>query len=115
MNFLIKCFGGVALTLSAQWASAACATWGCATVTQYGISMTHIYIKGTSDDIKEDGYCVYIRYRRSGESWPAHNGGRSTKSCGAKVSFDIDSGSYFGAAGIRLYREDGRYLTLYGS
>ncbi|RZA08542.1 MAG: hypothetical protein EOO68_01905 [Moraxellaceae bacterium] len=115
MKFLIKFFGGVVLTLSAQWACAACATWGCASVTQLGITMTNLYIKGTSDDTKEDGYCVYIRYRRSGESWPAHNGGRETKSCGPKVSFVVDSGSTLGAAGIRLYREDGRYLTLYGS
>lgn len=91
-----------------------CASWGCSTFAQWVRGDTY-NLEGTTDDTLEDGYCVYIRYRKAGESWPAHNGGRSTKSCGPKVSYLVDTGSKHPAAGVRLYREDGRYLTLYGN
>ena len=92
-----------------------CASWGCATLSEWAGYDTNWFIEGTTDDKREDGYCVYIRYRRAGESWPAHNAGRSTKSCGPKVSYRVDTGSKHSTAGVRLYREDGRYLTLSGS
>lgn len=98
--------------LAAAWKSA---SWGRARIEldgfgDQGVSYTTIW--GDTDDILEDGYCVYLRYRKPGGSWPGTTVPNS-KSCGPikHVLYDV-RGS---VAGVRLYREDGRYLTMLGS
>jgi hypothetical protein len=92
------------------------ASWGRAwfvvqTITQAG---TLHAIFGDAQDIRTDGYCVYVRVRRAGESWPALSLRSSSRSCGSITTYDqfMVSARIVGA---RLYRDDGRYLTLYGS
>ena len=74
-------------------------------------------IRGQIDDIREDGYCVYLRYRITGQSWPAYSAREWIKSCGPITSFDwsptFPNGKNVG--GIRLYRDNGNYMTLWGS
>lgn len=98
--------------LAAPWRSA---TWGrgWATMTFTGapVPYNNWRIDGQTDDILEDGHCVYARLRRAGQSWPGTEIAGS-KSCGPVKSFRITTTS---PAGVRLYREDGRYLTLTGS
>lgn len=103
----------------AQSASAAprCASWGCGEITQVYIDPyigAPYKIKGWTDDTLTDGYCVFARYRKNGQSWPGTIIPGS-KSCGAKASFDYNTGSTTRVAGVRLYRENGNYTTLYGS
>ena len=103
----------------AQSASAAprCASWGCGEITKVYIDPyigAPYKVKGWTDDVLTDGYCVYAHYRKSGQSWP---GTRilSSKSCGPRVYFDYNTGSTTPVSGVRLYRQNGNYLTLYGS
>jgi hypothetical protein len=73
-------------------------------------------IRGQLDDTLTDGYCVYIRWRITGQSWPANSAREWVKSCGPTESFDWSPAFPSGknVVGIRLYRDDGRYLTLWG-
>ncbi len=119
-------FAGVAclLLLVAQPALAApwrYASWGRAWVTvgprtAETVNLLVRNIEGQTQDTKTDGYCVYIRARLTGQSWPAIGNRVGTVSCGSITSFGwgvtFRSGDL---AGIRLYRDDGRYLTLWGS
>jgi len=55
--------------LAAAWKSA---SWGRARIDVeiFGDQgRTYWTIYGDTDDISEDGYCVYLRYRKSGKSW----------------------------------------------
>lgn len=122
----LAAIGGAALLFAQQAAAATwrSATWGRAWVTvsekmaegDDDHNMVRI-IRGQTQDTKTDGYCVYIRARLTGQSWPAIENRNATVSCGSITSFEW--GPTFPAtrdlAGVRLYRDDGRYLTLWGS
>lgn len=113
----------IILTLSfmavAQSASAAqrCATWGCGNILKVYIDPyigAPYKIQGWTDDVLTDSYCVFARYRKSGQSWPGTIVPGS-RSCGPRANFDYNTGSTTRVIGVRLYRDNGSYLTLYGS
>jgi hypothetical protein len=103
----------------APFASAACATWGCgnASVTHYRSGPDGIpndYVHGSSKDIKTDGYCVFQRLRRSGQSWLIASNISGSRACTSSYkNYAINVFKPF-TSGVRLYRGDGRYLTLWG-
>jgi hypothetical protein len=117
LTFVVK-FGAIALSIFiTEIASAKCATWGCGTASFYRDPVRIGHFKGYTQDIKTDGYCVYIRARFTWEKWPAESWANITTSCGARKNYDTSVTSPNGAnplGGIRLYRGDGRYLTLWG-
>jgi hypothetical protein len=69
---------------------------------------------GQTDDIKTDGYCVYLRVRFTGHSWPGTSYRNESKSCGSQTVFHLHFG-LLRPVGVRLYRDDGRYLTIWGN
>ncbi|QQS21877.1 hypothetical protein IPM09_05210 [Candidatus Saccharibacteria bacterium] len=75
---------------------------------------------GEVDDIKTDGYCVEIRLRVSGQSWPGtladsdYTSSGKAVSCGPIVKWtNVDPNVPI--AGARMYRGNGNYLTIFGS
>jgi hypothetical protein len=120
--FIMTCLlTGSAIAHAATWKTA---SWGKAWVTVGQVegegdddhNLTRMF-NGQIDDTLTDGYCVYVRYRITGQRWPAESLRDFYKSCGPVTSFGwaptFPGGKNLG--GIRLYRDDGRYLTLWGS
>jgi len=106
--------GLITLAIAGTAAAAAWreASWGRGWATVVGVGSFYLdRIDGQTDDLATDGYCVYARFREAGKSWPGEAISGS-KSCGAAVTF-VAAGTH--VLGVRLYREDGRYLTLYGN
>lgn len=86
-------------------------TWGCSTVSGGQ------WLVGYVGDNAHDGHCVYLRVRVTGQSWPG-NVVPNSKTCNEQtplwINKDYGKTSYT-ISGTRLYREDGRYLTIWGS
>jgi hypothetical protein len=98
-----------------------CATWGCGTVQMNigGEFPNYVeYTQGGSQDIKHDYNCVYISYiYYHGRGWPGYPDW-STRSC--TTAWKSNPAWIVGwfpddvTKGVRLYRDDGRYLTIWG-
>lgn len=114
----MSCVLGAASGASAAaWRSAG---WGRAWVTvstpvTSADGGTQRILRGQTDDTAQDGTCVYLRVRRAGRAWPDEPRlvPWGTRSCGTVATFEHEEP--VDIAGVRLYREDGRYLTLWGS
>jgi len=92
-------------------APAACASWGCGVADWLEQTAIARRMYGISEDTHTDGYCVYQRIRTFGDNWPGATIAGS-KSCGPQAAY---MRWYNLPMGVRLYREDGRYLTLWGN
>jgi hypothetical protein len=108
--------GGVANAWKGSWKYA---SWGRAWIGFDATTANGKYAFGQVDDIKTDGYCVEIRLRKSGQSWPAGYAvipgtTKPAVSCGAIVDWTYATG-YESIAGARMYSGSGNYSTLYGS
>jgi hypothetical protein len=91
------------------------ATWGRAYAFVFPLFRNSNWVaNGPTDDIKEDGYCVYIRVRFTGHDWPGTSYRDESKSCGSVQWFHLHFGLYR-PVGLRLYRDDGRYMTVWGN
>jgi hypothetical protein len=90
-----------------------CATWGCGSASVNAkASPDFAIIYGGSNDIKQtDHMCVYQRLRTIGQSW---RGSPIPKTRACTATWRSYSSTASLPGGVRLYRDDGRYLTLWG-
>lgn len=63
-----------------------------------------------SRDIKTDGYCVEVRTLSAGR-WVTVPGSKACSS--STVTSDTQNSNYLPRDNVRLYRQDGQYLTIY--
>lgn len=80
-----------------------CATWGCTYHIDWRGGRWHAEVQ----DIKTDGYCV--------ELWTLEGNNKAdriARSCGGVVYGSAPGGGYEDSRGMRMYRDDGRYLTI---
>lgn len=87
---------------SCSWKSA---TWGrgCA-------KKSESHFIGKSDDTKSDGMCVRAKRMRTDGKRVTISG---SKSCGPISGWRTDAYTYNKTRNIRLYRDNGNYLTLW--
>jgi hypothetical protein len=103
----------VITTASASAAAWKYASWGKGWATVVGIGSFYLdRLDGQIADTSTDGYCVYLRYRESGQSWPGKLA-KDGKACTSTPVTVLEEGTHI--VGVRMYRGDGHYLTLWGN
>jgi hypothetical protein len=105
-------FGSVSYSLSAS-----AATWGegdaYVSSNRVGHALPWNIVSGWTSDLKPGYPCVYQRLRKNGESWPGTTISGSLTCSSQRKYYSINVSKPW-TAGVRMYREDGRYQTLWG-